>query len=205
MLISIGILMVGLVGVSMLIPIGKLSLMATNIADRTGACGRAALREVKVRRMLDYTLWLQNSTPVPPTNTTLQAIAIDPLAVAAGVTANLGGTAGSVPRLSLNSAVISPNVFSWPDDLTFVLPADMNPPQTGDRPLPVLSGRVQQSDGNFSWFLTLVPVPSEASLPVAQRTTYDVSAVVCDKRNLTLSGGSPSGEHATTAALTFPR
>ena len=56
-LVSIGILTIGLVGLAMLIPAGKLQLVATNKSDRTGACGRAGMREVKVRRMLDATGW----------------------------------------------------------------------------------------------------------------------------------------------------
>ena len=57
-LFSIGILLVGLWGVAVMIPLGKLALVATEKSDRTGACGRAALHEVKVREMLDCTPWL---------------------------------------------------------------------------------------------------------------------------------------------------
>jgi hypothetical protein len=46
----------------MLIPLGKIALMETEKSDRTGACGRAAMREVQVRRMLDFTsVWQPNT------------------------------------------------------------------------------------------------------------------------------------------------
>ena len=48
-LFSIGILLFGLWFVAAMIPLGKLALVATEKSDRTGACGRAALHEVKVR------------------------------------------------------------------------------------------------------------------------------------------------------------
>jgi hypothetical protein len=56
-LISIGILMFGLTAVAMLIPIGKLAMVETNKSDRTGACGRAALHDLKVRNLLSTTAW----------------------------------------------------------------------------------------------------------------------------------------------------
>ena len=37
----------------MLLPIGKFAMTETEKSDRTGMCGRAGLRDVKVRRMLD--------------------------------------------------------------------------------------------------------------------------------------------------------
>ena len=43
-LVSIGILTLGLLGVAMLIPIGKFAMTEVEKADRTGTCGRAAAR-----------------------------------------------------------------------------------------------------------------------------------------------------------------
>ncbi len=53
MLISIFIISVGLLGVASLIPAGKLRMVEANKSDRTGACGRAGLHEVKISGMLD--------------------------------------------------------------------------------------------------------------------------------------------------------
>lgn len=51
-LISIFVLSIGMLGVAALIPVGRWTLVETGKADRAGACGRAAMREVKARRML---------------------------------------------------------------------------------------------------------------------------------------------------------
>lgn len=51
-LISMFILLVGLLGVGALIPVGKLEVSQADQYDRTGAVGRAAFREIKVRGML---------------------------------------------------------------------------------------------------------------------------------------------------------
>jgi hypothetical protein len=51
-LVSIGILSVGLFGVAALVPLGAMLLRDAVASDRTGALGRAAIRDVKVRGML---------------------------------------------------------------------------------------------------------------------------------------------------------
>ena len=52
-LISIGVVAVGLLGVAALIPIGAFAVNETAKADRSAALGRAAQHEVRVRRMLE--------------------------------------------------------------------------------------------------------------------------------------------------------
>ena len=56
-LISVFVLSVGLLGVAALIPVGKLAMKETDKSDRTGACGRAALRDLRVRGLLYTTTW----------------------------------------------------------------------------------------------------------------------------------------------------
>ncbi len=51
-LISMFILLVGLLGVGALIPVGRMEVGEADRYDRTAAVGRAAFREIKVRRML---------------------------------------------------------------------------------------------------------------------------------------------------------
>ena len=113
-LISMGILSLGLLGVAALIPVGKLALVETDKSDRGGACGRAALADVESLRMLYFppaggvnppTLENcaippatgSNSTPVgyvvpiSVSGTTVYVMipfAIDPLAVTCNGTAN---------------------------------------------------------------------------------------------------------------------
>lgn len=57
-LISIFVLSVGLLGIAALIPLGRFTIVEASKADRSGACGRAAIRDVKVRRLLDRTAWV---------------------------------------------------------------------------------------------------------------------------------------------------
>lgn len=64
-LISIFVILVGLLGVVALIPIGHHSMLQATKADRAAACGRAALREIRVRRMLDSTRWRWGATQLP--------------------------------------------------------------------------------------------------------------------------------------------
>lgn len=201
MLVSIFILAVGLLGVAALIPIGKLALIKTNVSDRTGACGRAAMRDVEVRRMLDYSAWFP---AVGSGNTVMGAIALDPLGCL-GVGGNLGGASSTFPRYTFNGTLTQAQadaIFRWSDDLIFTMPEDMSPPQQGDRPVPVVVGGNPQSEGNFSWFLTVCPSPSDINMippvPVGLRRNYTVSVVVCYKRDFT------GGEYATTMPIILP-
>jgi hypothetical protein len=57
-LISIFVLAVGLLGVLAIIPLGQMTIAESVKADRAGACGRAAMRDIKVRRMLDFRSWI---------------------------------------------------------------------------------------------------------------------------------------------------
>ena len=208
-LISIGILSIGLLGVAALIPIGKLAMIETNKSDRTGACGRAALRDVRVRRMLDSANWCNIPIPIP------SVLALDPLYYAANTTIrdtnlapNLGGAATApviqrftfVPLMLLtadNTAaavqakqLVADQIFVAQDELVFVLPKDMSPPQTGDRPVSVAG----QNTGAFSWFLTVAPQNVGGTLTGA----YTVSAVVCHRRVLTQTGTQPDGERVVS-------
>jgi type II secretory pathway pseudopilin PulG len=206
-LISIFILSVGLLGVASLIPLGTIALRETEKSDRTGACGRAALREVKVRGMLDYRNWQSNATYPPSwwnawttpndpldgtaTHPYMQPFVIDPLGVDKGVTGHLGGPSSAISRLTYQGITTAKveSIFFWNDDLVFYLPKDMSPPQNGERPV-----AMNQSQGNFSWFLTVAPTNTETATAVAQKRTYSVSIVVCNGRILTQAGAQPDGE-----------
>ena len=196
-LVSIFILSMGLLGVAALIPLGKLALVKTNISDRTGACGRAAMRDVKVRRMLDYSTWYVNGGTVNDTAIP-GAIALDPLGYLGTLSWTIGNTTLPFPRYTFSNMLTIDNadpIFRSGDELLFVMPKDMNPPEEGDRPVPVLNaGGVQQNEGNFSWFLTVCPSPGDIAQikPVYLRRDYTVSVVVCYKREF-----DAAAEHAT--------
>jgi type II secretory pathway pseudopilin PulG len=60
-LISIGVLAVGLLSVLMIIPLGQITVAQADQADRAAACGRAVMRNMKIRRTLDYRYWYWES------------------------------------------------------------------------------------------------------------------------------------------------
>lgn len=260
-LFSIFILSVGLLGLLALIPVGTVDVAEATKADRGAVTGRAAYREVKIRKMLfpgmwmdhilandpnvpgnvpDYAtapppqLWidLDDLTAVPPPDSPVNeghSVCIDPLFIArshaAFVNSGAGATlpaewpgrafpyfldndpydgAGNHPtsnalpvlgpprmsRVSLRSwpSVYAPmmslgladRVFRWEDDVLFELPSDETL-----RPLAVTDVfRRGQSDGNYSWLVTLTPADGTADVVAGQRRVYTYTVVVFYQRNL---------------------
>jgi len=239
-LIAMFVLSIGLLGVAALIPVGRLAIVEAGKADRSGACGRAALSEIKVRQMLDYRFWapgaaapswwdaVRNAALPPGPNPQipfLDAFAIDPLGVASQMPLNLGGATGSViavvPRITLKSfpsLLADPpstsklsydqadRIFTWHDDLEFSLPKDIKPPPTGDSKRPLVTNPSGSPDfaGHYSWLVTVAPAAAELALPVADKSLFSVSVVVCYRRSYSISeyGGLPVGEHFAT--VEFP-
>jgi len=70
-LAAIGVLSIGLLGLAALLPVGRYTISEATKADRTGDCGRAAMRDVVVRRMLDYYNWYDPHNPATGTPTTV--------------------------------------------------------------------------------------------------------------------------------------
>jgi len=190
-LISIFVMTFGLLGLAALIPVGRFAIEETGKADRCGACGRAAMREVKVRRMLgpDWDLppnkrlvdWVGNPGSGGP-------FVIDPI----GVDAGLGNSLGPLPRITLalrdalGNAIPLDSIFRWRDDLKFHRPED------GQRPHPAIgnSGFLLEPDGSpqdqgyYTWFLTVTPARGELGLEWAMKRNYAISVVVCFRRTL---------------------
>ena len=92
-------------------------------------CGRAALRQVKVRRMFDSNWWF--TTP------TTSVFAIDPLGVTSGLTTPPGGVGGPLQRINLCAArgsgtamiaSVAAQIFQWHDDLSYVRANDYKIP-----------------------------------------------------------------------------
>ena len=204
-LVSLFVLSFGLLGVAALIPLAKLSMARTEQSDRVGACGRAAIHEVKIRRMLDPNTWGTWSTAPVVTD---RALVIDPMErTLTTPIGNLGGTTGAIKRGNLawcTSAAIAEQVFRWQDDLTFVLPEDdksATPPPAGTRPYQRVAG-TQDFVGNYSWFFMISPSPADVAngVPWVNRSTFDVSAVVCRQRLFSVTGTTPDGEREITGA-----
>jgi hypothetical protein len=263
-LISIFVLSIGLLGVAAIIPLGQLALWETAKADRSGACGRAAMREIQVSRLLDYRYWywqynIWGFTPpysvlanrIPDDFNAVSAsqdnmpFVVDPLGYAKLWSLSSSSSfwfGGSLPRRSLHATPLSPsltgprspyspippnplideNLFFWSDDLQFnaiknsiarpralqmwryddgsikvrlmpPLPSEI--PPTG-QPQPV-SFVENATESSYSWFLTAMPVATEMSLQVASRRFFNVSVVVCYKRNFQ-NTDSLEGEHTAT-------
>jgi hypothetical protein len=196
-LISIGILSVGLLGIAAMIPIGKVAISATNRSDRTGACGRAGLRDVKVRRMLDPNTWL----PIAPMT---NPFVIDPLGLTA--TPPLSPNLGPLHRVNFNwgTPVMAQQVFVWHDDLTFTLPEDIKSgviPPAGTRPVAVTDALGnRQFDGKFSWFLTI----ARQIIGGVATTTSTVSVVVCQGNKRLLTGGEEVTPLGSMSILSGP-
>ncbi len=128
-LISIGIVAIGLVSVAALIPVGGIQAMKADIEQRKAETGLNIIREFKTRGMgivepnancpwvrYNGTNWVQYS--FPPAAADMLPLAIDPLmAAAAGTTAaargvikdfpaNAGAGVPTMSRLTLNTAAI---------------------------------------------------------------------------------------------------
>lgn len=115
-LISIFILAVGLLGVAALLPVGGSEVAAGVQADRAAAIGAAAMREIRVRNILQpvqldrsftpprpVLMWLGSISSVWNPNT-IPYVLIDPLGVAAGAaTFPVSGTP-TMPRFTLGAA-----------------------------------------------------------------------------------------------------
>ena len=124
-LVSLFVLSVGLLGVVSLVPLGALLMRDAVKADSTGACGRAAIHDVKVRRMLDPGWWYSYTAPTPPV-----PFVIDPL----GAISTGSSTIGALSRINLRStygaggaALNAPQaaaIFQWHDDLSYVRAKD---------------------------------------------------------------------------------
>ena len=184
-LAAIGVLSIGLLGLAALLPVGRIIIAEATKADRAGNVGRAAMRDVIVRRMLDSNPTTSQWSPYPSGNT--QSFIIDPEGVTNGLGATFAGT--TVPRISLknvSSTALADTIFRATDDLVVSLPEDQSPPQpAGGRPIPVFTtvngAQVWNNTGAYSWFLTVTPEPGSV-------TRFSVSVVVCYNRNLTTTG-----------------
>jgi len=154
-----------------------------------------------------------------------QAYVIDPLYITQFLTDNPGAndqqitdntarfpyTSGAplfMGRCSLDAvptAALFPyfdRMFVWPDDQVFNIPRD-----PAERPTrQVDAAGIGQFEGNYSWMVTVCPVPTEVGQTVADRSLYEVSAVVFHQRDFSspLAAYDPDrpGERVVTVEVT---
>jgi len=181
-LISIFVMAVGLLGIAAMIPLGRYTLVETGKADRAGACGRAALREIRVRRMLDPRQWVYGSSWYP-TMANQPAVCIDPLFVAATSNTRFPASTlsptyymyrlslGQYPQSSGATAAKLPldlarQIFVWRDDQLFDLPddRDLRSQQmflysngTVNTATSATNLVLREAVENYSWMVTAVP------------------------------------------------
>ena len=190
-LISIGILSVGLASVVALIPAGGSLAKKTIVEDRRGSMGAAAIADVFNYGMLNPAAW---SAGTPP-----YRVVIDPIGNGSFPTAT-GLTPVNVSNIPAGSAVAN-LVFSAADDLVYVDNPSASDP-TSDPPIPKLTSDSARrlTEGGYSWLATLVP--SGFATPPQ---FYTLSVVEFFRRppagaGLTLS---PSGSFGGTSSITL--
>jgi hypothetical protein len=210
-LAAIGVLSVGLLGLAALLPLGRLAISDAMRIDQTADCGRAALRDVRVRGLLDPRL-IVGTYPIAA-NGSPKSYIIDPRGVANG----LGTFGGIVPRVNLYASVTNQTplsstqadtIFLCPDDLSVSLPEQQSPPLAEGRPSIVVNTQgVNQFQGSYSWMLSVTPCPTDPvystnnANPVLYPYKYSVSVVVFDRRGV--ANTSPAGSERAVQVTKF--
>lgn len=145
-LISLGILSVGLASVVALIPAGGDQAKKAMIDDRRGTLGPNALADCVTRGLLAPAKWSPAQPPAPNYRLIFDPVLANALAPA-GLTAitTAGNTAGPM----------ADEIFRAQDDLAYKLPDDEDAPSL---PLFFNGPAKRLSEGNFSWLATLIPV-----------------------------------------------
>jgi hypothetical protein len=143
-LISIGILSVGLASVLALLPAGGSQARKAMIEDRRGAMGEAAIADCRVRGFLNPINWIGASNP---------PVMIDPLGAAYGVSAAPSGMSlvsiSGIPNLA-----VADYVCRGGDDLAVQVPDDDD-----SAPVLMMQGSAKRlTEGNFSWLATITPM-----------------------------------------------
>ena len=152
MLISLGILSIGLASVVALIPAGGSQARKAQIEDRRGALGAASLNDIITRGLLNPSTW-----STVPTSPNQYRLVIDPLGNGTFPSA-AGLTSVTIDNVTAGSMAAG-EVFRGQDDLVYdVTKSEDNPP------VPMFIGNDKRtSEGNFSWLATLVPATTASN------------------------------------------
>ena len=131
-LISCFVLSMGLIGVAALLPLGRLAINETGKSDRAGACGRAAMREIKIRHLLDpyySTLATYNSSPAAfpfvLANTSGSSFIVDPMGMTKRYNYGNGVQLGSLGQVFNGSVDTANPARPLPAQVTY---ANLLPP-----------------------------------------------------------------------------
>jgi type II secretory pathway pseudopilin PulG len=196
-LISIGILSIGLASVVALIPAGGSQAKKTVIEDRRGAMGAGAIADVVNYGMLNPANW--STIPTSPYRVVIDPIGNGSFPSAAGLAAI------SVSHIAPGSQVAN-LIFSAADDLVYVDdPTKADPTTEPPVPKRTSDNARRLSEGGFSWLATLVPSgtasPSQFYTlsvvefyrrpPSGTALSATVSGVSAGQSNVTIKFGTP--------------
>ena len=171
-LISIGILSVGLASVLALLPAGGSQARKAMVEDRRTALGENALADFQARGFLNPVNWSGSASP---------PVMIDPLGKAYGVQAVPAGM-NLVDVNGLTTLALADYAIRGGDDLVFAIPDNEDL-----APVPALQGNAKRlTEGNFSWLATIVPMTTGSS------PFYRLSAVEFYRRSFDTSPYSSS-------------
>lgn len=170
-LISLGILSVGLASVVALVPAGGEQAKKSIIDDRRGALGPNALADCVNRGLLDPAKW----SPAQQKANSYR-IVFDP--VTSGSLAPAGLT--SITINGFTAGPLADEITRGQDDLAYKLPDDEDAP-----PLPLFfpGPSKRLTEGTFSWLATLAPL-------TATSPTHRLTVITIHRRGETLTGGA---------------
>lgn len=180
-LAAVFVLMVGLLGVLAVLPFGIYQMSRVNKADYGGNCGRAALQEVKTRKLAynyNTSFYSRYSTPQIYNSNNQQfycakPIIVDPLMLETNeFAANFNyfpyGNSNGLPRISCQLPPLPSNVtrlgltqeiFYWGDEKNFLPP--MDPVVNNPRPVAIFDDsrgvNAIHSKDNYSWLYMVTP------------------------------------------------
>ena len=222
-LISIGVIALGIFGVATLIPVAQFQVAEGTRLDRQAALGPSAVAEFRIRGMNSTANWTRNSltTWVAPPITAVEAnrglpsraVVIDPLGyLALGEDAPqlffpaASTTDWALPRFNLKATPNLPlaqRIFYLQDDLDFDRPADQGQ-QPRRKYFTDSNGRPLMSapEASLTWFATLSPYSAVRNFGSDE---FLLSIVICAERipELAAQINTEEGEFEA-AARTLP-
>lgn len=177
-LIGAFILAIGLAGLAGLVEVGRYSVIETYKADRSAACGRAVLHDIKTRGIVARAALTSNSN---------MPLLIDPIGVANGVPT----PAGLTPITPQHTASMWER---WQDDISKPDPKLASEQYVRSNP--------PQARGQYSWIVTINPSVGEDAV---KRRSFEASVAVCfaranlavDSKNGTVEGRGIAGGRIT--------
>lgn len=197
-LISIGILSVGLASVMALIPAGGNQAKKAVVEDRRGTMAVSAFADLVNYGMLNTATW--STTPTAP-----YRIVIDP--IGNNTFPATGLTAVDVSSIAAGSAAAS-LVFAAGDDLAYVDDTTKSDPENYPQIAKLTTGNERRlAEGSFSWLATIVPSGTTTPQQFYRATIVEfyrrppAGTAMINKYSVTVPGGGAGGGTTFTVNL----